>query len=149
MKRETVTTALIFCWSLAFAHIVRAATLSEFIGTYDKELIFFAAAAAVLGGWIRTILSLQSDARVVRQIFAEAAWDTIKALLAGMFVFGLIQALRAAGYAIPSEVRFGAVVVAGWSRWAAVEWLTGLAKNYVAAKAVQASDAPLKQEEKS
>lgn len=143
MKREAVTTLLIFVWTLMFTQLVRASSVAQFVGPYDPELIYFAAGSAVMGGWIRTILSLQNDSRVVKDKLSEAAWDTGKALVAGMTAFFIVQALRSSGYMIPIEVRFGAVVAAGWSRMASVDWLATLAKGWVDAKFKQLGDAPI------
>ena len=143
MNREAITTPLIFIWALLFTQLVKAATVAEFMGAYDRDLIYFAAGSSVLGGWIRTILSLQGDTRIVWQILPEALWDTAKALIAGMAAFFMIQALRASGYLVPSEVRFGAVVAAGWSRMAAVDWIVNLVKDWVSAKAKQLGEAPI------
>ena len=145
MRRETLTTILVFLWTLLLTEAVRAATLSEFLGTYDQELIYFAALSAMLGGWIRTILSLQSNTHVVLKIVQESIWDTAKALISGMAVFFIIQAMRSAGYFVPTEVRFGAVVAAGWSRMAAVDWSVGLIKEWVAYKFRPPTDSPTRQ----
>lgn len=110
-------------WALCFTKVVRAATLSEFMGAYDSQLLQWAAATAVLGGMIRTILSLESDTRVIKDILKTALVDTFKALIAGLFMFLAVQALRSVGWAIPSEIRFTAVLIAGWQRMAAVTWL--------------------------
>lgn len=138
--REASTTALIFIWALLFTGLVRAATVSEFMGAYDGNLIFFAAGFSLLGGFIRTIISLQNDSRIVRDKVVEAAWDAAKALIAGMVAFFLIQALRSSGYSVPSEVRFGAVVAAGWSRMAMVDWLAGFVKKWAETKSGQIND---------
>ena len=143
MIREASTTALIFVWALLFSQLVRAATISEFMGAYDNNLIYFAAGFSVMGGFIRTIMSLQNDNRIVSAKVAEGVWDALKALIAGMAAFFLIQALRGSGYLVPSEVRFGAVVAAGWSRMAAVDWVVGLVKNWVEKKSAQLSDDPI------
>lgn len=143
MKREGLTATLIFIWALLFTTLVKAVTIKEFMGGYDENLIYFAAGFTLLGGMIRTIMSLQNDERIVREKAKEAAWDAGKALIAGMTVFFLIQILRSFGYFVPNEARFGAVVAAGWSRMAAVDWLVGLAKNWVGTKAQQISDKPL------
>lgn len=137
MNREVTSTTLIFLWAVLFSQCVKAATISDFMGTYDQDLILFAAGSSILGGWIRTIMSLQEDKRIVWQILPEAVWDTAKALIAGMFAFFLIQALRSSGYVVPSEVRFGAVVAAGWSRMAAVDWIVNLLKIWVEARSSQ------------
>lgn len=114
---------LMAAWALCFAKVVRAATLSEFMGAYDSQLLQWAAATAVLGGMIRTILSLESDTRVIKDILKTALVDAFKALIAGLFMFLAVQALRSIGWAIPSEIRFTAVLIAGWQRMAAVTWL--------------------------
>jgi len=123
MNRDAITTFLLGVWALMFTHTVKAATLNEFLGSYDAQLIQWAAGTALLGGILRTILSLQSDKRIVNHILIEALWDMLKALVAGMLAFVLIQALRASGYAIPSEVRFAAILVAGAARMSAIDWM--------------------------
>lgn len=132
MKRVPLTLLLVFAWSLCFANVVKAATVQEFMGGYDPELLKWAAITSLLGGFLRTIFSLQSDARVVRQIAPEAAWDAGKALVAGMAAFILIQALRSWGYAIPSEVRFAAVLAAGVTREALLIFLRDFGKDFAA-----------------
>lgn len=123
MSRAVFTGVLIALWALLFTHTVRAATLAEFMGGYDSYLLQWAAVTALLGGGLRTIFSLQSDRRIVREISIEATWDALKALTAGLLAFILVQALRSYGWAIPPEVRFAAVLVAGWSRLATLDWL--------------------------
>lgn len=137
MSRAVFTGALIALWALLFAHTVRAATLSEFMGGYDNQLLQWAAVTALLGGGLRTIFSLQSDKRIVREISIEASWDAMKALAAGLLAFIVVQALRSYGWAIPSEVRFAAVLVAGWSRLATFDllrdWLRARRKQVMGA----------------
>ena len=134
MKREAFTTALIFLWALFFTHLVRGATLAEFMGDYDTSLIYWAAGLSVAGGSIRTILSLQDDDRIIVEKFKESMWDTLKALVAGLFAFFVVQAIRSYGYTVPNEIRFGAVVAAGWSRMAAIAWMVGVFNAVVASK---------------
>lgn len=134
MKREVLTTALIFMWSLLFTHLVRATTLTEFMGAYDPGLALWAASLSIVGGWLRTIVSLQSDNRVIVEKVKEWLWDTLKALIGGMFAFFVIQAIRSSGYAVPSEVRFGAVVAAGWGGMNFVYWARDVFKAWVNAK---------------
>ena len=134
MKREALTTTLVFFWTLLFTHLVQAATLTEFMGPYDPQLVFWAAGLSVVGGWSRTIMSLQDDDRIIIEKFEESMWDTLKALVAGLFTFFVIQAIRSTGYLIPNEVRFGAIVAAGWSRMASVYWISGMAKAWVSSK---------------
>lgn len=121
MKRNFFIGLLIAVWTALFTQTIRAATLSEFMGAYDGQLLQWASVTALLGGGLRTIFSLQSDQRIVREISVEAAWDAMKALTAGLLAFIVVQALRSYGWAIPAEVRFTAVLVAGWSRLATLD----------------------------
>lgn len=129
MSRHRFVVFLMMVWALMFVHTVRAATLSEFMGGYESNLLQWAAATAILGGMIRTILSLESDKRVIKDIFKTGMWDLLKALVAGMTAFIAIQALRSNGLAVPSEVRFTAVLIAGWCRMAAFEWILNFGKD--------------------
>lgn len=149
MNKDKYTLLLLSIWSLVFAQTVKAATLSEFMGGYDNQLLQWAAATALLGGLLRTILSLQSDVRVVKHIAIEAAWDALKALVAGLLVFLLIQALRGAGYAIPSEVRFAAILVAGVARMSAVDWLRNAGLAWLDARKAQIVNADVSKKEPS
>lgn len=131
IHRHHVVVVLLGVWMLCFAKVVKAATLSEFMGGYDSQLLQWAAATALLGGMIRTILSLESDDRIIKDIVKTACRDAFKALVAGMFMFLLVQVLRSVGWAIPSEVRFTAVLIAGWHREAALVWLFKTAMEVV------------------
>lgn len=148
MNRHRVVTLLMVLWALMFVHTVRAATVSEFLGGYDHQLLQWAAATALLGGVIRTILSLESDRRVVRDIASTAAWDAVKALVAGMLAFIAIQAIRSSGFLIPSEIRFTAVLVAGWCRMAAFDWILNTGKEWMDARKSQFVNKPLDEKEK-
>lgn len=137
MSRHRVVFALGFIWAVLFVKTVRAATLSEFMGTYDSELLQWAAATAILGGMIRTILSLESDDRVITDIAKTAGWDTAKALIAGLLAFVVVQAIHSAGVSIPPEIRFAAVLAAGWSRVAAIDWIIASGLEWVNARKTQ------------
>lgn len=134
MKREALTTALIFIWALLFTHLVRAATIAEFVGPYDPSLIYWAAGFSVLGGLLRTILSLQGDGRVIVEKAKEWVWNIVNGFIAGMVAFFGVQAMRSMGYAVPIELRFGAVVAAGWGGIAALVWMRETAKTWVGSK---------------
>jgi len=142
VTRHRVITMLMVLWALLFYKTVQAATLSEFMGGYDHALLQWAAATALLGGVIRTILSLESDKRVVRDILSTAAWDAIKALIAGMLAFVIVQAVRSAGLAVPAEIRFTAVLVAGWSRIAAIDWILNAGLEWINARKTQLVNKP-------
>lgn len=149
MSRHRLVVALLFLWALCFVSTVRAATLAEFMGAYDSQLLQWAAATAVLGGMIRTILSLESDRRVIVDIAKTAAWDAAKALIAGMAVFFAIQAVGSSGISIPSEIRFTAVLAAGWSRIAALDWLLNAGLEYFNARKAQVVNKALEPKDKS
>ena len=142
MNRHRVSVLLMFAWAILFYKHVQAATLSEFMGGYDSQLLQWAAATALLGGMIRTILSLESDIRIVSDIFKTAMWDAAKALVAGMLAFVVIQAIRSSGVAVPSEIRFAAVLAAGWSRIAAVDWMLNAGKEFLEARKAQVVNRP-------
>ena len=148
VTRHHVVIALMTLWALTFVHTVRAATLNEFMGGYDQLLFQWAAASCLLGGGIRTILSLESDKRAIRDIAKTAAWDAVKSLVAGMLAFVVIQALRSSGFMIPSEIRFTAVLVAGWARMAAFEWIMNSGKEWIDARKNQAVAKPLDTKDK-
>lgn len=149
MTRHRTVTALMFLWCVLFVKTVRATTLAEFMGNYDSQLLQWAAATALLGGMIRTILSLESDKRVITDIAKTAAWDAAKALISGLLVFLVIQAIRSSGVVIPSEIRFTAVLAAGWARIAALDWIFNAGLEWINARKAQivgrpASDQPPK-----
>jgi len=147
LTRHHVVASLMAVWALMFVHTVRAATLNEFMGDYDQLLFQWAAATALLGGCIRTILSLESDKRVIRDIASTAAWDAGKSLVAGMLAFVIIQALRSGGLLIPSEIRFTAVLVAGWARMAAFDWMVNAGRDWLEARKVQVVNKPIEEKE--
>ena len=148
MTRHRVVTALMFLWALLFYRTVQAATLSEFMGGYDHALLQWAAATALLGGLIRTILSLESDKRVITDIAKTAAWDAAKALVAGMLAFIVVQAIRSGGVIIPSEIRFTAVLAAGWSRTAAIDWIFNAGLEWINARKTQLVNKPADEKDK-
>ena len=148
ITRHHVVVGLMTLWALMFVHAVRAATLNEFMGGYDQLLFQWAAASCLLGGGIRTILSLESDHRAVRDIASTAMWDALKSLVAGMLAFVAIQALRSSGLMIPSEVRFTAVLVAGWCRMAAFDWMLNAGREWLEARKAQVVNKPLDEKEK-
>jgi len=143
LTRRHIVVGLMTLWALMFVHTVRAATLNEFMGGYDQLLFQWAAASALLGGGIRTILSLESDKRAIRHIASTALWDAAKSLVAGMLAFVVIQALRSSGFMIPSEIRFTAVLVAGWCRMAAFDWMLNTGKDWLEARKTQVVNKPL------
>lgn len=149
MTRHRIVVALMFLWALLFVKTVRAATLAEFMGGYDTQLLQWAAATALLGGMIRTILSLESDKRVIRDIAKTAAWDSAKALISGLLVFLVIQAVRSSGIGIPSEIRFTAVLAAGWARIAAIDWIFAAGLEWVNARKAQIVGRPADEKDKS
>ena len=143
ITRHHVVIGLMVLWALMFVRTVRAATLNEFIGGYDHMLFQWAAASCLLGGGIRTILSIESDHRAVRDIASTAMWDAIKSLAAGMLAFVVIQAIRSGGVMVPSEIRFTAVLVAGWCRMAAFDWMLNAGREWMDARKAQVVAKPL------
>ena len=136
MKHDRLVTFLVAVWAVVFAQTVRAATLAEFMGGFDWDSLRWAAALALLGGALRTILSLQSRT-IVWSLAGEATWDAGKALIAGMLAYLIIEAVRSSGWAVPSEVRFLAVLVAGIFRMDSVYWMRNAGADWLAARRAQ------------
>jgi hypothetical protein len=145
MQHERLTLVLMTLWGITFSKVIEAATLQEFMGGYDADLLQWSACIALMGGGLRTIFSLQSDARLLRQIAPEALWDAGKALVSGMVVFLAIQALGSLGWAVPSEVRFGGVLAAGVFRFTALQWLGQWALQWLNARGAQIVGKPVQE----
>ena len=142
MKHKNMTVFLSLAWVMTFAQMVRAVTLQEFMGPYDQDLVLWAAAFSLIGGVGRTIFSLQLRP-IVWALLPEALWDAAKAVVTGLCVFFVIQALRASGWMIPTEVRFGAVVAAGALRFTALFWLRDASRDWLEARKAQIVARPL------
>ena len=142
MKHDRLVIFLLAIWAAVFAQTVRAATLSEFMGVYDWQSLQWAAGLALLGGSLRTILSLQSRA-IIWNLAIEAAWDALKALFAGLLTFLVLEAVRSAGPAVPSEARFLAVLVAGIFRMDTIYWLRDAGADWLAARRAQLVAKPI------
>lgn len=142
MKHEKLTVFMFALWALLFAKLVRAVTVHEFMGPYEQDLVVWAAAFALMGGVFRTIFSLQGR-QIVWAILPEALWDAAKAVVSGLLVFWVIQALRSSGWPVPTEVRFGAVVAAGALRFTAVFWLRDLGRDWINERRAQIVKKPI------
>ncbi|MEO8391233.1 hypothetical protein [Polaromonas sp.] len=143
MKHTKLTLWALVLWTVAFMKTVQAATLAEFMGGYDWQSLQWAAGLALLGGVLRTIASLQSEDRIVKVWAKEAAWDAFFALLAGLLAFVIIESLRSMSFAISSEVRFAAMVIAGIGRKDTVKWILDGLKAYGDARKAQIVAKPL------
>lgn len=143
MQHERLTLVLLALWGITFSKVIEAATLQQFIGGYDTDLLQWTACIALMGGGLRTIFSLQSDGRLLRQIAPEAVWDAGKALISGLVVFIAIQALSSLGWTVPNEVRFGGVLAAGVFRFTALEWLGQWALQWLNARGAQIVGKPI------
>lgn len=142
MKHERITLTLLVLWAMGFSHVVKAATLQEFMGPYDTSLLYWAAMTAVMGGVLRSIFGLQSQT-IDRRSIGEAVWDAGKSLVAGLFAFWIIQALRSSGYTVPTEIRFGAVLVAGILRFTWLGWMAAAGLAWANARKDQIVNRPI------
>ena len=143
MKHERVTLLLLALWAVGFSQVVRAATLQEFMGPYESSLLYWAASSAVIGGVLRTIFGLQRKETIDRRTLYEAIWDAGKSLVAGLVAFWLVQAFRSAGYSVPNEIRFGAVILAGVLRFTWLAWLAAAGLAWANARKEQLVNQPL------
>lgn len=125
MKTKAVNT-LLFLWLCCYTGLTYAAgTLYDDFKTYDWGSLWVAACAGMLGGFLQTILTLSSDKRIVLDILRDAWKDLVVALVGGMIVFIIVQAVSSMGWiTIPRDVRILLIVGAGFSRgrW---QWAIG------------------------
>jgi vacuolar-type H+-ATPase subunit I/STV1 len=142
MRHERITLVLLALWAMGFSHVVKAATLQEFMGPYDASLLYWAAVTAFMGGVLRSIFGLQSQT-IDRRTLSEAAWDAGRSLVAGLFAFWIIQALRSYDYAVPNEIRFGAVLVAGILRFTWLGWMADAGLAWANARKEQIINRPM------
>jgi hypothetical protein len=109
------------------------------MGTYDWMSLKWAAQIALAGGALRTILDLASDGGIVWGILRQGLRDAFVSLIAGMAAFVAIEAYRATGMGIPSEVRFAAILAAGVMRkktfvyigFAGRDWMASIKAAFV------------------
>lgn len=130
-RRRVAGNVLFLCWLLLFMQlqfsVADAASFKDEILTYDVQSLLLAALMALFGGTLRTIFTLAADNRVVTSMVKESWKDILVAIVAGFLVYITIEAIRALGVLpIPSEVRFAAIVFAGWSRLSFFGWLNRL-----------------------
>jgi hypothetical protein len=123
VKHEKTVVVLLTIWAFTFTNIVRAATLSEFMGAYDWPSLFWAAKLGIMGGVLRTICTLAGDGRVVWLVLLEGLRDAIVSLIAGMAMFAAIEVVRSSGLAVSDAQRFGAILVAGVMRKSTFTWM--------------------------
>ena len=135
-RRRTVSNLLLFVWLAVFIELQRnvatAANKSfkDEVLAYDVQSLLLAALMALFGGTLRTIFTLAADNKVVTNMVKESWKDILVAIVAGFLVYITIEAIRAMNvFPIPSEVRFAAIVFAGWSRLSFFGWLNQLGTN--------------------
>lgn len=106
---------------------VQAESLAADIRSYDIESLMWAVVMALMGGALRTIFTLATDATVVLSFGREILKDAVVAMIAGVLAFIVLQAANSFTFAsVPSEVRFAVIVFAGWSRLSFFGWLNRL-----------------------
>jgi len=128
-RRYTANLLFLF-WVWGVAHLAHSATFKEEMLSYDVESLMWAALMALFGGTLRTIFTLAAEKRVLSSLLYETWKDGLVAIVAGALMYITIEALRATGWIpVPSEVRFAAIVFAGWSRLSFFGWLHNLGVN--------------------
>lgn len=110
-------------WLLCYAGLAMATpSFAQDIRTLDFESIMWAGAAGVLGGALRTILTLASERKAVYNIPLEALKDLIVALIAGLVAYIALQGVGSVMTTywtispIPKDLRLLIIVGAGWAR---------------------------------
>jgi len=128
--RRYVANLLFLIWVWGVAHLAHSATFKEEVLNYDIESLMWAALMALFGGTLRTIFTLAAEKRVLTSLIFETWKDGLVAIVAGALMYITIEALRATGWIpVPAEVRFAAIVFAGWSRLSFFGWLNNLGVN--------------------
>lgn len=140
MTNSKLAQRLLPIWFLCYTGLTWAASFAQDVRTFDLESLMWSAAAGVLGGALRTILSMASDQRAVYDIFRESRKDLVVALIAGMAAYIAVQAANSVMTtwldmsAIPRDLRVLIIVGAGWSRmsfFGKLDRLTSAALNRV------------------
>jgi hypothetical protein len=87
----------------------------------------WAVVMSLMGGALRTIFTLATDATVVLSFGREMLKDGVVAMIAGALAYIVLEAARAFHLMpLASEVRFAVIVFAGWSRLSFFGWLNQL-----------------------
>lgn len=128
-RRRPLGNVLFVVWLVMFTNNItaNAASFKDEVLAYDVQSLLLAALMALFGGTLRTIFTLAADHKVVTSMMKETWKDILVAMVAGLLVYITIEAIRALHIIpIPSEVRFAAIVFAGWSRLSFFGWLNRL-----------------------
>jgi len=118
MKSTKITNYLLFAWLCCYTGLSYAAgSFYDDARGYDWSSLGVAACAGMLGGFLQTILTLSSDKRIVLDILRDALKDLVVALVGGIIVFIVVQAVASMNWiTIPRDVRILLIVGAGFSR---------------------------------
>lgn len=119
MNRLRLINRLVPLWLACYTGLTLAAASSfaQDVRGYDFESLAFSAFAGLLGGALRTILTLAGENRVVLSVAREAWKDAIVALLAGLVAYVVIQGVNSTGYfTVPRDLRMLLITAAGWLR---------------------------------
>jgi hypothetical protein len=104
-----------------------AASLAHDIHTFDLESLAWAVVMSLMGGGLRTIFTLATDATVVVSFGREMLKDAVVAMIAGALAYIVVEAFGAFKVMpVAPEVRFAIIVFAGWSRLSFFGWLNRL-----------------------
>lgn len=115
---------LVYGWLATLSCAVLAAPLKADMRSYDLESLGWAALMSLFGGALRTVFTLATDTAIVNSIAREVCKDATVAVIAGVIAFIGIEAVRSSGWIpVNSELRFAAIVFAGWSRLSFFGWI--------------------------
>jgi hypothetical protein len=125
MKKSQIN-ALVSLWLICYTGLAWAATsLRADLKDLDYWSLLLAAAAGLVGGAGRTLISLMSESRPLFDIRYEVLKDIIVACIGGAVTYGVIQgynyvaALKLFGVMLPiigGDLRIIIIVIAGASR---------------------------------
>jgi hypothetical protein len=123
MHHAKLINRLVPLWLVCYAGLAMAApSFAQDMKTLDVESVVWAGAAGMLGGALRTILTLASTRSAVYNIAQEAFKDMVVALLAGLAAYVVVQGTGAVMTTywsmspIPRDLRLLVIIGAGWTR---------------------------------
>lgn len=116
MKHKFAVNALMFFWVCCVSHMAYASSFLQEVQIFDYQSLLAAALGGLIGGGLSTIYTLATDSRAVFKILKEARKDLVVSFLAGggAYVAMIMIESKWPG-TVTREIRFGGVLVAGWT----------------------------------
>lgn len=116
MKHKLAVNSLMFFWVCCVSRMAYASTFLQEVQIFDYPSLLAAAVGGLFGGLLKTIYTLATDSRAVFEILMEARKDLVLSFLAGGAAYiAMIMIESKWPGSVTREIRFGGVLVAGWT----------------------------------